>query len=353
MTHGKVIRVSRPLVDTNTLLAIESLFGEGAIDPWAVKLACDFTDLFIYGDSFRFTFGSPDGSFSDVAWGHAPALARHLHERDSSAVIPLVGSTNEPVQLHDDYLAEAFHGFAVWARNNRRALRQWLNTHDTASIGAMQDAQVAREYYFNLDQFAQDQRLKVLALELRVQLYEILYAFDNMLRGPLYGRLTGSDQYYLNHPLRNVSLLPTFESEAGPLPPIAVSFRESMRDAVRHLSFDEYCVMLHELRDAVRSRGIHQLGPGDIDKEVLRDIAASVRLPPRLRAMGRLALFSGGIVGGLGAIPALGAVAAVAGAAVSVSSALWTGRLPRSASRIKWLRWALEWDLEKQAQSRG
>lgn len=347
------VAILRPLVDTNTLLAIESLFGKGVVDPWAVRLACNFTDLFVYADSFRFTFGSPEGAFSEAAWEIAPRLAQQLRQRDSSAVVPLVGSTSEPVKLHDDYVAEAFHGFAVWARNNRKALRQWLNTHDTTSIRAMQQAQVTRQYYFNLDQLALDRSLDGLALELRAQPWEILYGFDNMLRGPLYGRLTGSDQHYLNHPLRNVSLLPTFEAKVGPPPPIAVSFRESMTNAVRHLSFDEYCVMLHELRGAVRSRSIHELGHGDIDKEVLRDIAASVCLPPRLRGMMRLALFSSGIIGALAAIPTLGGATAVAGAAVSVSSALWTGHLPRKASRIRWLRWAYEWDVEQEAEKRA
>lgn len=340
-----------PLVDGNSLLAIESLFGKGDVDPWAIKLACTFTDLFVYADRFRFTFRSPNGAFSDTAWANAPSLAQHLRQRDSSAVVPQMVPV-EPVRLQDEYVTEAFRTFAIWARNNRKTLRQWLNTHDTSSIRAMQQAQVARDYYFNLERLAQERELEALALELRMQQREILYAFDNAIGAPLYGRLTGSDQHYLNHPIRNVFLLPTSEAEMGRLPTIAVSFKESMANAVQHLSFDEYCVMLHELRGAVRSRGIHELGRECVEKEELRDIAASVSLPPRLRGLGRLSLVAGGIIGGLAAIPVLGTATAVAGAAVSVSSALWTGQLPRSTTRIKWLRWAIEWDLEKQAESR-
>lgn len=342
-----------PLVDTNSLLAIESLFGKGDADPWAIKLACTFTDLFIYADWFRFTFGSPHGAISDTAWANAPSLAQRLRQRDSSAVVPLIVPVNEPVRLHDEYVTEAFHRFAIWARNNRKTLRQCLNTHNTSSIQAMQQAQVAREYYFSLERLAQDRELEVLANELRALECEILYAFDNVLRGPLYGRLTGSDQHYLNHPLRNVSLLPTFESEVGPLPRITVSFHESMSKLIGQLTLDEYCVILHELRSAVRDRGIHELARGDVDKDVLRDIATSVALPPNVRGSGRLALIAGGVIGGLAAIPVLGAAAAVTGAAVSVSSALWTGQLPRSTTRIKWLRWAIEWDLERQGESRN
>jgi hypothetical protein len=343
------VRVT-PLVDTNSLLAIKSLFGGGRVDPWAIELASDFTDLFVYADWVRFPLGSPHGGLSGIDWANAPAIAQHLQRRDSSAVVPLVLSTKEPVRLHDDYVTDAFRSFAVWARNNRSRLRQWLDIHNTSGVRAMQQAQVARQHYFNLERLTQEPELEALGRGLPAQQSEVLYAFDNVLRGPLYGSLTGNDQHYLNHPLRDVSLLPTFEAEAGSPPPIAVSFKESMGRALRHLSFDEYCVILHELRGAVRSRGIHELGRGGVEKEVLREIAAFVSLPPRLRGLGQLALFSGGIIGALAAVPALGATTAVVGAAVSVSSALWTGQLPRSVARIKWLRWGIKWDLESQAE---
>ncbi len=341
-----------PLIDTNALLAIESLFSRATIDPWAVKLASTFTDVFAYGDAFRFTFGSSQSMLSDADWANTPTLVQLLRQRDSSAVVPLVVPTNETIRIHDDYLAEAFQRFVTWARNNRRTLRQWLDTHKTAKIQAMQQAQVAREYYFDLDRLTQKHDLEVLVNELRTRQSELLYAFDNVLRAPLYGKLAGSGQHYLNHPLRNASLLPTFEAEEGALPRIAISFRDSMAKSLGQLSLDEYCILLHELRAAVRDRGLHQLGPGDVEKEVLRDIAASVSLPPRLRGVGRLALFAGGIIGGLAAVPSLGPATAVAGAVVSLSSALWTGQLPRSAARIRWMRWSLEWDLENQAESR-
>lgn len=339
-----------PLVDTNSLLAIESLFGKGVRDPWATKLACTFTDLFIYADWFRFTFGLPLDRTPDTEFSSAPLLARLLRRRDATAVVPLVLPVDEPVKLNDEYLDDTFHRFAVWAKINAPALRQWLETHNTSDIRSMQQAQVAREYYFSLERLTRNVELEVLTTELQAPQIQILYAFDNILRGPLYGKLTGSDQHYFNHPLRDVSLLPTFESEVGRLPDVAVSFKESMARVVRHLSLDEYCVMLHELRGAVRDRGIHEQRPGNVDREVLREIAASVSFPPRLRSSGRLAAVAGGMISGLAAFPVLGTGAAVAGAAVSVSSALWTGQLPRHAARIKWLRWAIEWDLEKQAE---
>ena len=345
-----------PLVDTNTLLAIESLFGKGGADPCAMELACKFADVFIYADHFRFTFGSPDGTGADIDLSNAPAIVQCLRGRDSSAMVAQIVPTNEPVMLHDDYVEDAFHDFADWARNRRKTLRQWLNTHNTESIRSMQSAQVAREYYFNLERIDRTPELERLTTDLQMQTSQVLYAFDNLLRGPIYGEMTGSDQQYLNHPTRNMSLIPTYKVEDGSLPENAVSFEDSMSSVVRRMSLDEYCIMLHVLRGIVHDRGIYTLRRGDIDKEVLREIAsdASVRFPPKLRSGGRFsAAIVAGIAAALPAVPLLGAQSAlVVGVAVSVSSKLWTGRLPRSAGRIKWLQGLLEWDLEKQAESR-
>ena len=343
-----------PLVDGNSLLAIESLFGKGTTDPWATQLACRFADLFIYADYFRFTFRSPDGVFSDESWAHAPSLARNLQQRDSSAVVPQMVAI-EPGKLHDDQVKEAFRKFANKARNDPKKLRQWLNTHDTPSIRAMLQAQVGREYYyFTPERVTQMGELNLLASELGQHQRKILYAFDNVICAPLYGELTGSGQQYFNHPTRNASILRTYTAEVGSLPEIAVTFAESISGFVKRMSFDEYCIMLHTLRGAVRSRGIHELGPGDVGKDVLRDIAASddIDFPPRLKKYAKSALITGGVIGGLAAIPALGPAAAVAGALISVSSAIWDGGLPRKTGRIKWLQRAIEWDLEKQAESR-
>jgi hypothetical protein len=110
--------------------------------------------------------------------------------------------------------------------------------------------------------------------------------------------------------------------------------------------------LLHELRGEVRDSGLYQLAPGSYEKDAVREIAASILLPPRLKAFAKVIGVTGGLIGGLGAFPALGPVAAVAGLAVSVSTALWSGQLPRNVARIEWLRWALKWDIEEQAEKR-
>ena len=80
-----------------------------------------------------------------------------------------------------------------------------------------------------------------------------------------------------------------------------------------------------------------------------RELAAILGLPARLSAVGKLMGVAAGMIGVAGASSALGPAAAIAGGVVSVASAFWTGTVGRTPSRLRWLRWALEWDLETQA----
>jgi hypothetical protein len=205
---------------------------------------------------------------------------------------------------------------------------------------------------FLLETLRENPEVKGLTELLGVTEDDVFYAFDLVLRFPLYGQLTGVNEYYLNHPIRDAFQLPTMQKSVDKAPPIAVSFRNVIADLAPKLTQEEYTVLLHQLRGEVRDFGLHKVGPGDCDKEVVREIAARVSLPPRLKAVGKSATMVAAFVGGLGAVPALGPAAALAGAAVSVSTALWDGKLPRGTAQMKWLRWAVEWDVERQVESR-
>jgi len=181
---------------------------------------------------------------------------------------------------------------------------------------------------------------------------DVYYAFDVVLRFPLYGQLTGVNEHYLNHPIRDAFQLPTMERSLDRAPAIAVSFRNAIGDLAPTLTQDEYTALLHELRGQVRNLGLHKVGPGECDKEVIRELVSRVSLPPRLKAMSKRAAVITAFLGGLGAVPALGPAAALVGAALSVSTVLWHGKLPRGAAQMKWLRWAVEWDIEQQVEAR-
>ncbi|MBN2315056.1 MAG: hypothetical protein JXM79_14095 [Sedimentisphaerales bacterium] len=180
---------------------------------------------------------------------------------------------------------------------------------------------------------------------------DLCYAFDSVLKYPIFGELTGRG-YYLNHPLRDAIKLPTMLKKKAIPPPVAVSFHNSVAQLAVRLSHDDYTSLLHELRGMVRQRGLHKMAPGQFDREHIREIAATVRLSPRLRGYSRGVGITTGIFGGLGAFPVLGTPATVVGGLISVAAAFWSGGLPRNVSRVWWLRWAMKWDIEEQAERR-
>ena len=343
-----------PLVDISTINAIESLYRHGIHDPWAKQLAGEFADLFVYSSTIRYSITIPSAN-SDDRFLERPSLLLDLIKRDSELLTPAKYSTADPVRLKDEYLIECFNGFDAWARSNKNTLRKWLSLHNEDWIQKQYITRVKHkehEWSFSLETLLREPELGNLSKELGVTEHDICYAFDLVLRYPLYGELAGTNEHYLNHPIRDAFLLPTMKREEGEPPSLAVSFKDTLRQFSDKLSQDDYSVLLHELRGAVHDYGLHLVGPGEFDKEVVREIAAKVALPPKLRATGKLAAVGAGIIGSLSAVPFFGPSAAIVGGVLSVSTALWSGRLPRIAARMRWLKWALEWDIEEQAEKR-
>ena len=135
---------------------------------------------------------------------------------------------------------------------------------------------------------------------------------------------------------------------------MAITFAASISAIAPKISRDDYTVLLHELRGLVRDRGLHRVAPGEVNRDVLRDITSAARLPPRVRDLSKAAGVAAGVIGGLGVlIPSLSVSMAAAGALVGISTALWQGTLPRAAARVWWLRWALSWDVENQVERRS
>lgn len=56
-----------------------------------------------------------------------------------------------------------------------------------------------------------------------------------------------------------------------------------------------------------------------------------------------------GVIGIAAAVPELAIGTATAGGLLGIVSESWSGSVGRTPGRVKWLRWALEWDLEQQA----
>lgn len=342
-----------PLVDITTINAVESLFRGGTRDPWARQMAGELADLVVYADEVRYGLTLPGVAPPEPEDGVVPSLLLDLSRRDSIVFRAEKYLSTEPFLLRDEYLERCFEQFGSWARSNRSTLRRWMALHNEEWIRVQHDTRIQHQFSFLLDKLLGDPALGALANAIGIGERDVCYAFDLVLRYPLYGLMAGEDEHYLSHPIRGSMQLPTMCSEPGRRPPVALSFRKLIGELAPALSQNEYAALLHELRGTVREYGLHRVAPGEVDKEVIRDIAAKVALPPSLRSGGKMAAVGASLIGGLTAIPILGSVGAVAGAAVSVSAVLWTGRVPRATTRLKWLRWALEWDIEDQAAKRG
>ena len=341
-----------PLIDITSLNGVESLFQIGTPDPWAGKLAGRLADFFIFSDMARFTMPvrADAASLEDAT---LPSILTQLRSRDPGVIEPVTYPVEDRRRLKEEYLQPAFANFLVWVQNNGSALKSWLRLHNEPWIREGHLARVRPRYVFDVDALRQDASFMEVVASLQVSPDDVLYAFDVVLRYPLYGELAGSGAYFLAHPIREQQTLPTMAVEHGPAPHIPLSLSQAVAVMAGSMTLDEYTSFLHEARGLIRDRRIHQLKPGALDRETTRELAAQLALPARLSKAGKVMGFAAGLVGIAGSVPELGPAAAVVGGLVSMLSVVWTGTVGRAPSRVSWLRWALEWDLESQASDAG
>jgi hypothetical protein len=339
-----------PLVDSNTLLAIETLFREGPTDPWAAVLAGHLADLFVYSEAFRFTHPLP--SMSMLSGADVPRLAAELVREDSEVAVSAVCTTSEPWVIVDRHVEPCIEKFRAWSEIHPRQLRAWVATHEEPWVRTLYEEQVPRQYVFDVGRLSDNQDLRKVAEDTGLARADVLYAFDNILRYPIYGELAGDDAYYLNHPLRDAFPLPTMKLKPAPVPHVPVSWSKPASKIALHSTLEEFVEILFGLRDQVRRFRISEPDFADRpDRKMVRGIAARVGLPARLKRVPEIAAVGGGVLASMSVISNVGPLAVLLGCAVSVSSAIWKGRVGRHAGRIRWLRWALEWGVEDQCRA--
>ncbi|PKN65551.1 MAG: hypothetical protein CVU57_09445 [Deltaproteobacteria bacterium HGW-Deltaproteobacteria-15] len=339
-----------PLVDLTSINAIESLFNDGPKDPFGVRLAADFADLFIFSATARYAVTRPAKARDSEKFGRIPQLIRELTRRDSPALKeePLIVGEQT---VRAEHVHDSFESFAAYVLNNSRAIKNFILLHNTSRIRIRPPYQPGLNtgWVFPTHLVAESSEFKELMGLLRVSPEDICHVFDMVLKYSLYGQLAGEDTHYLAHPLRADQNFPTMSKENGPPPPVPFRCGPSIM-SIRNLSRDDYTAILHEARGLAHDMKLTRLKPGAIEKERIREFAAKLGLPPRLKETGRALGMIGGIIGGLGALSALGPSAAVAGGMVSIASAFWSGRLPKAITRYKWLHWVLTWDVEKKGR---
>lgn len=337
-----------PVIDITSLYAVESLFRSGTRDPWAEKLAGRLADLFIFNDTARFTMPLR----AEAAMVEDPSLLpvlSQLQSRDPDVFEPLPYVVRERPRLSNEYLEPTFRSFAAWASNNRAAFKRWLAFHGEVRATPRDMTQIRPNSVFDISALLGVDEFQRLRVGLDVSSDDLIYAFDIVLRYPLYGQLAGSGSYFLAHPIREQQNAPIITVEPGEPPNIPISFSQAVAGMASSMTLDEYSSFLHEARGVIRDRKIHQLKAGAIDRETTRELAGQLGLPARLNKAGRNLGIAAGIIGAVGSVPILGPPAAIAGGLIAIVSAIWTGSVGRAPGRVKWLRWALTWDLEAQA----
>jgi hypothetical protein len=345
-----------PLTDVTTIIGVESLFHSGPTDLRSVELAAKLTDLFIYNDRIRYVF--PYLSATAAAQGGIlPQLLSALMSRDGDVFEEAKCIVSEQTHVPPVSVSPCFSAFAAWARNNRQELRTWTALYRepwiSGRLGTLgPDPKQPRtrfvmKYLFPVEDVTQTPEFNSLVEFLGVPAEDLLFAFDVTLRYPLYAELAGANAYYLSHPIREDQNPPTLtRSESSP-PQIALPLGRAIARLAPHLTLDEFSILLHEARGLLRDKGIVGLKAGAVDTEARREVAACLGLPPRLKANKELvALLAAGMTG-LSLFPVLGPASVLLGMGVEIGSLFWDGNVPRAAGKVKWLRWALAWDIER------
>jgi len=341
-----------PLIDLTTIYGVESIFRAKTRDPWALQLAGKLADFVIYADIARYALPVKDSSQSedDVT---LPSLLLGLRSDECELFKSEVLLTDQCGEYNTKFLPSAVKPFHDWAISNMGNLKRWIKLHNEKWIREPHGERLPRRYAIPVSALKSEKELDLIAKKLSEPVEEIWYALDVILRYPVYGDLTGKGNGYLNHPIRDIFDLPTMERKPATATG-AVSFRDCVASFAKTLTQDEYIKLLLKLRNSVRNKGLHLVSPGQFEVETIRKIAREAGIPATLIESARLIALAGGIAGGVAAIPTIGIEATIVGGIISVAGALWPGKIPRSISKVSWLKWAFEWkELEVQADKRN
>lgn len=348
----RVPQEKTPLFDLTSMLAVEALFRDVPQDPWLNRIVSNLTDLFIFSEQARVAVPYYSNTLNTLEEGDMFRVLNLLRRRDPNLIHPVIYRTDEQISLNPEFLDRCFSVFSKWARNNRRQMKSWLQFHREPWISSTHSLRYKTKYLYATHTLMNTPEFNILVKTLAVSPEEIYYAFDLVLRYSLLGQIAGENQHYLAHPIREEQQFPTMQFERGESPHVPVHIGKAIAPVIHKFTMDQYAEFLNETRGIVREMGITEMKPNTIEKDTLRELATRLWLPPKLRSWGKLHGLLAGLITGIGTYPALGPISAGLGAGVSIAATFWSGNLPRTAARIRWLRWAFEWDIEQEARSK-
>jgi hypothetical protein len=337
------------LTDITTLNGVESLFHRPSVrDPWASSLAGAVADFYAYSPAPCFVLPAPSARAAGTNAPAVPSIVEAIQSLDSTTLRPIEYSTAESRTLEEEHLNETLAGFVDWCRLNPARLRQWVALHREPWITGGHAVRVPNRYVYNVEKVIKQDGFAGNALLLGVSTDDLAYSFDVALRYGIYGEVAG-DRYYLSHPIREQQTFATMSVKPHPSVPVAVSFAPCVARLARSLSLDQYTSLLCEIRALVHDRGLASFGPGSIEPQELREIAANLQLPVRLKGWAKAAGVGAAGLSVFAAFPSVAVPVSTVAAVVTVSQIFWDGRLPRRSGRLlKWLRLPVHWQLEDQ-----
>jgi hypothetical protein len=349
-----------PQVDLTTINSVHSIFTLGPKDPWSSALAADFVDLILWNDAINIPVAVLSDSIIDEDM-MIPAVLTDLRRRDPGWLSTDLRILPEPRQLLPALLDPALSEFGAFAVNNSLNVRQFLQVHKTPwmDIQAQSRSGPIGHYVFDVAQLARQPATSAIASRLQVPDDNIHYLLDLVLKYLIYAEHANGD-YYLTHPIRSKQAFKY-------LRPIVTSYHVSrprripfrlgpyIVQAAQDRNRDWFTSTLHEARGYLRQEGMTELeDAGSISRDALRELAAHLRLPARLRkyeiAERTATLVSAG--GGIaGSVISTHLWPSVVGSSMTIATKIWSGSMPAGASRLRWLRWMLQWPLEEETQN--
>ena len=336
-------------LDLTTANSVQSLF-TGPKDAWAQHLAEDFVDLVIWNDNIDL----PVISLAAAADKHGeivvPPLVNDLLRREPGLLEPTIQIVPERRELAPQLLEPALDAFSSFCRANPRSVREFYRLHNE---GWIRDQVLSRSdkrnhYVYEVEALHGNEKIVKLARAVELPEPALFYLFDLVLKYFLYAeRAQGGS--YLSHPIRSqqrFSFMLTADYEEA----VHLPFRLGPYLVGAGLNQDGFTSQIHEARAFIADLGLAASPSAQpVERDVLRELAARLRLPGRLkgyekiRSAATVVESSAGIAGSF----ATGHyMPAVAGSILSIATTVWSGSLPGAFSRFSWLRWMVEWPLE-------
>lgn len=201
MTHNAAIDISAGH-------AIDSLFRDDLIDPWAFESLERFIDAAINHPRLMFPFPSADAIKNDSD-ENLPELFAVARQPSWRLIAGLQSSPADSFSLPDEVALRQFELFEQWIsaeQKNLQSLKFWLEMHQhTKRIRLAHGVTVPVHKMASLVERA---RLEALTCSAGIpSVQQLEYAVDHFLRGIQYSMACGSSYAYFSHPIRDALTL--------------------------------------------------------------------------------------------------------------------------------------------------